>query len=502
MRVARIPARGLVQNLQAALHLPGASTSALISTLFLFSFLLLLGGLSGCALGLPPPQVAAPASAQWQAPLPHQGNTSSMRDWWQALGDPLLLDLLDAAQDASPSIAQASARLQAARATQTAARAALLPRADATLGASRGQSQPGYPVATSTSLGAQASWELDVLGANRVLETAASAQVQSGQAQWHDARVAVAGEVASTYFGLRACERLADLAMRDASSREESLRLTTLLLRAGVARSADVSLAQASAADSRQHLTQQNAQCDASIKALVALSAIDEASLRLRLVQTPGPVNDLPGFAIAQLPARTIGQRPDVFVAERDVLVASAGVGSAKAQRWPRLSLGGSIGALRYSTAGADTDMTTWSFGPLAVTLPLFDAGQRSANVEAAQARYAESVITYRAKVRSAVREVEEALVALQSAQDRSADAALAANALAQALQSTTLRYRQGMASLVELEEVRRSAITSESALVALQLARQNAWVALYRAAGGGWESAAPPEASLSVPKL
>lgn len=453
--------------------------------------------LSACALGLPPKTVPLQVSPKWQAPLPHQGQISSLRGWWQAQGDPLLLDLLDAAQDASASVAQAGARLQSARASLVAAQAALLPRMDGSLSTSRGQTQPGMPVATSTAIGAQASWEIDLVGANRVVKDAADAQVQTGQAQWHDARVAVAAEVANTYFGVRACRRQADLAARDATSRQETARLTELLLGAGLARSADLALAQASAADSRRRLTQHNADCDLGVKALVALTALDEPTLRLRLGTGSAPAPELPGFAMAQLPAQIISQRPDVFAAERDVLVASAAVGSAQAQRWPRLTLSGAIGALRYGTGGPDTEMSTWSFGPLALSLPLFDAGQRAANADAAQANYAQSVVSYRAKVRAAVREVEEALVALQSVQARIADATLAFQGYAHALNASSQRYQQGMASLLELEEARRYALAAESALDALQFERQRAWVSLYRAAGGGWEPEGAQAASV-----
>jgi outer membrane protein TolC len=196
---------------------------------------------------------------------------------------------------------------------------------------------------------------------------------------------------------------------------------------------------------------------------------------------------------VAQVPAQTISQRPDVFAAERDVVVASANIASAQAQRWPRLTLNGSIGALRYSSAGTDTDMTTWSFGPLALNLPLFDAGQRAANVAASQANYAQSVVAYRAKVRAAVREVEDALVSLQSAQARRSDAALALQGYAQAVESSSQRYQSGMASLLDLEEARRYALSAESALDALHLERQRAWVSLYRAAGGGWDNEGKP---------
>lgn len=462
-------------------------------------------GLSGCALGLPPTQVPSQVSAQWQAPLPHQGQLVQMRDWWKAQQDPLLLDLLDAAQDASPNVAQAAARLQSARANQATARGALVPRVDAGVSASRGQTQPLTPVATSTSVGLQASWEIDLVGANRVASDAANAQVQAGQAQWHDARVVVAAEVANAYFAWRACTRLAQIAERDAASRQKTARLTELLLRAGVARQGDLALAQASAADGRSRQSQQSAQCDLAIKGLVALTAWEEAVLRERLARTVAPAADLPAFAVAALPAQTISQRPDVFAAERDLVVASAAVGSARAQQWPRLTLSGSIGGLRYSALGNDTDMTTWSLGPLALNLPVFDAGQRAANVDLALANYTQSVVAYRAKVRGAVREVEEALINLQSTQARSADATLAFGGYTQALDLGKLRYQQGMASLVELEDLRRAALAAESAVAALQLDRQRAWVSLYRAAGGGWDAQAAqttvvPPIALLVP--
>ena len=455
--------------------------------LALFTFVL-----TGCALSLPQKSVPAQVSPQWQAPLPHQGGLVQLRQWWQAQGDPLLVELQDAAQAASPGVAQASARLQSARASQAAARAALVPRLDGAVAASRSQTQPATPAATVLSLGAQASWELDLVGANRVVKDAADAQVQAGQAQWHDARVVVAADVASTYFGLRACHRQVEIALRDAASRQETERLSGLLQRAGVARNADVALSQASAAESRKRLTQQKADCDLALKALVSLTALDEDVLRYRIGERPVAALELQGFSVAQVPAQTVSQRPDVFSAERDVVVASAAVGSAQAQRWPRLTLSGSIGALRYASAGSESDMSTWSFGPLAVSVPLFDAGQRSANVLAAQAQYAQSVVTYRAKVRAAVREVEEALVALQSVQARHADSVLAMRGYSLAFDDSQVRYKKGMASLLELEEARRWALAAESALDGLQLERQRAWLALYRAAGGGWEAEAP----------
>jgi outer membrane protein TolC len=189
------------------------------------------------------------------------------------------------------------------------------------------------------------------------------------------------------------------------------------------------------------------------------------------------------------VPVQVITQRPDVFTAERDVVLASAQVGSAIAQRLPRLSLSGSIGAMRLNAGGVETNGSTWSFGPLAVSLPLFDAGQRAAAVDFARANYDTAVLAYQGKVRNAVREVEEALVTLQSLETRRVDSEVATKGYAESLAATQTRYSQGLSSLVELEDARRNALAAQTAQLTLQLERNRAWVSLYRAIGGGWHS-------------
>jgi outer membrane protein TolC len=199
------------------------------------------------------------------------------------------------------------------------------------------------------------------------------------------------------------------------------------------------------------------------------------------------PKKALP-FAVPSVPAQTITQRPDVYSAERDLVLAAAQVGSAKAQRLPRLSLNGSIGALRVGTGGIEQDESTWSFGPLTLSLPLFDGGRRVAAVTASESAYQSAIVGYQFKVRNAVREVEEALVNLNSSQARETDSQVASQGYGQSLAATQARFNQGMASLVELEDGRRNAYAAHSALLALQMQRNLAWVALYRAVGGGFE--------------
>jgi multidrug efflux system outer membrane protein len=444
--------------------------------------------LSGCAIVMPPAKVDAAPPVQWQAPLPHGGAVGSLAHWWQQQGDPLLVELIEAAQNVSPTVAQALARVESARAQRTTANAALLPKLDASVSASRGVSQPDVPVATSQSVGLQASWELDLVGANRAVSNAADAQFQGTQAQWHDARVSVAAEVANTYYSYSTCIQLLGVARQDAASRQETARLTALTAQAGFAAPSVAALARASAADGASRVTQQQAACDLDTKALVALTGLAEPDLRSKLAAAPAQGRQAQPVAIASVPAQTLGQRPDVFAAERDVVLASAQVGSAKAQRYPRLTLNGSVGALRYSSMGRETNLDTWSFGPLAVTLPLFDGGQRKANVVSAEAAYAQSVSVYRGKVRQAVREVEEALVNLQSTDARQQDAAVATAGYAESLAATRARFDQGLASLVELEDARRNALSAQTAQLSLGLERNRAWVSLYRALGGGFE--------------
>ncbi len=446
--------------------------------------------LSACAGFMPPTQVESSIAPAWQAPLPHQGNVSNLAQWWQGQGDPLLVELITAAQAVSPSVSQSLARIEAARANQALARSALLPNVSAQAGASRGVSQPGIPVATTSQVGLQAAWELDVVGANRAVSNAAVANLEGSQAQWHDARVSVAAEVANLYYSLSNCSQQLLLAQRDAASRAETARLTEINAKAGFLAPSLAAMARASAADGKSRVTQQSAQCDIDTKALVALTAISEPDLKQKLARAQVKPASAAPISVASVPAQTIAQRPDVFAAERDVVVASAQVGSAKAQRFPRLSLKGTIGAMRVSSGGVDQDVSTWSFGPLAVSLPLFDGGQRVAAVKSAEANYAATVAMYRGKVRNAVREVEEALVNLQSTESRALDAQVSTQGYTESLAATQSRFSQGLASLVELEDARRNALASESAQLALGLERNRAWVSLYRALGGGFEPA------------
>lgn len=494
---------------------PGRSTARHAAwALGLFNGLVL----AGCSVMAPPASVAAETPPQWYAPLPadaakdtrageaktvtgradnlpHQGSLQQLSQWWQQLNDPLLVELIEAAQAVSPTVITARSNLEQARATRTASESALLPKLDAAANLSRSLSGPINrtiitPVTTLGQVGLQTSWELDLFGPNQAGLQASQERLLGNQALWHEARVSVAAEVANQYYSARSCDKQLRVQRADSLSRAETARLTELLMRAGFGSAATSALAQASASEGNSRLTQQAALCEGDLKALVALTAVAEPVLRQRFAHNQSPpqmvITDIP-----RVPAEVLSQRPDIYNAARTLAAASFEVGSARAQRYPRLHLTGNIFSNTIRARGLTQSFESWSIGPLALTVPLLDGGASQANVEAATARYEEAAGKYRSAVRQAVREVEESLVNLQSSAARQSDRVAAAEGYRRAFAGTEARYQAGLASLVELEDARRTLLAAQVAVLSLERERQSAWIALYRALGGGWSESA-----------
>lgn len=457
-------------------------------------------GTGGCAVGpdyIKPAPFGSVAMATWVAPLPHHGSSVELVNWWQRWNDPVLVELLAQAQRQNRSIAQSSARITQARAAYRAATSALLPSAAANASDNRSKGGQGELGATgntlerSRSLSLDAAWELDVVGGTRRGREAAAQRALARESDWHDARVSIAAEVAATYVNLRACEVLLGGYRIDVASRAETAQLTKLKVNAGFEAPANAALTDASAAEARARLTQQQANCDLSIKSLAELTALDETQLRAKLMASTAKLPSPTGFAISVIPAAAISQRPDIASAERELMAASNDIGLAMADRFPRVSLMGSIGFSENSGSGYDTRGRTWSYGP-AISLPIFDMGRRAANVDAARARFEESIAAYQGKTLRAVREVEEALVRLDSAERREKDANMALVGYQRFLTAAAARVREGAGSLTELEEARRAVVQAQGVAVGVTLDRLVGWINLYKAVGGGWSAAHP----------
>lgn len=446
------------------------------------------GALPGASSGAAPPVAAA-----WHAPLPRVDATATATaadaTWWSRLGDPLLPELIAAARDASPTLSAAASRIERARATRIAASAAMQPRLDAQGSTTRSRSEPGGPTLAATSVGLQAAWELDLFGGRGSARDAAAARVVAAEAGWHASRIALAAETAQAYLALRACEAQLGQSRLDAESREQTARLSELSARAGTLAPAAAALARASAAQGRAQATQQQAACESQVKALVSLTALDEPALRQRLVAATAVQPVAPGLAVAALPADLLGRRPDLVAAAQQVQAAAADRRAAAASRLPTVSFSGSIGGLRLGGDVERVQGSVWSLGPLSVSLPLLDGGRLAAEESAARAAYDDAVVQLQAGVRDAVREVEQALVALDSTAAREADARAAIEGYEASLRAADARFRGGLANLFELEDARRSAVAARGALIELQRERAAAWVSLYRALGGGFDA-------------
>jgi outer membrane protein TolC len=199
-----------------------------------------------------------PTAATWQAPqtVAHQGDAKQLQQWWQGFNDPVLSQFLAAAQQVSASVAEAKARIEQSRANVVGAEGSILPSIDFSTTANRSSASfGGSPfVWNRFSVGLQSSWEIDLFGGLARQAEAARSQLESRNAAWHDARVAVAVEVANAYVDYRYCETQLKISQTDSDSRRESAKLAEIAEKAGFRAASDVALANASAAEGNRNL--------------------------------------------------------------------------------------------------------------------------------------------------------------------------------------------------------------------------------------------------------
>ncbi|MFC3532760.1 efflux transporter outer membrane subunit [Vogesella facilis] len=446
---------------------------------------LLLGlALTGCAtVG---PDYQAPAvrmDAQWQAALPHGGSTTALLDWWQSFNDPTLSSLLKAAEADSPTLDQALAAIASARASDTQASLSGLPTLTASGSDTRSGSQGGN-VGRSSSAALDASWEIDLFGGVRRSQQASRAAVEASEADWHDARVSLAAEVASEYVSYRACQLQLAHDQDSYRSQQQTASTTAASVAAGFSAPADGALIDASVASAHSTLLAQQAECEVSIKSLVALTGLSEPLLRDKLAATAAAIPQPAGLQLNTLPVQLLSQRPDLVSAERSLAAASAKIGVAEAERYPRLSLTGSLSS---TTTRGSGNSQGWSFGPT-LSLPIFDGGSSKAAVQTARANYQSALAGYKSAVRSAVEETEQALVRLDSATQRESSVAASAANYRRYFLATQQQWQAGSASLLDLETARRNALSAEQSLITVQRDRVLYGISLYKALGGGWQ--------------
>lgn len=416
------------------------------------------------------------------------GGVARTAPWWEELSDPVLDHLIAEAFASSPTLEAATAKLRQSRSRTGQANAAGQPAVDGSANAESGASDSSGKRLSESWLSMNASWEIDLFGAVRRGKEGALAREAAQAATLADVRVSLAADVTDAYLSYRACQSYLALSGQDLTSRQATARLTAASVKEGFTAPYQAVRSTASVAEAKTQLAATRASCERLENQLTRLTGIPRPALMRALADQPTGLGRLPvprHFSIA-IPKDALMQRPDLRAAERRLAAASADIGLAEADRYPRLTLNGDLGyTVSETSSGGALSFGTWSFGP-SLSLPIFDGGRRKAAVEIAKSRYDEALADFKAETRAAIQEIEDALTRYAAAHERAENARVSASQYQRFFDSVDVRFREGASNLLELEDARRSMLSAQQTLLSVQQERLQAWVALNRATGGG----------------
>jgi len=452
--------------------------------------------LVGCTVGPDFQRPKAEAPEAWEGThLTSPGQPSiaapqpiEVAEWWRLLNDPKLTSLVKDAVEANLDLKQAEARLREVRAAYGVATAGFWPSLSASAAYQRGQGSGarGGPH-DLFSTGLDAAWELDIFGGTRRGIEAAGADIQAAVEDRRDVLVTLAGEVALNYVNLRGFQQRIRIAQETLQAQRHSADLTRQRFNAGLASGLDVANADAEVATTESQIPTLETGARQSLYALSVLLARPPAAL-VSEFSTPGPVPTTPPQAPVGLPSELLRRRPDIRRSEAQIHAATARIGVAKADLFPKFSLTGSggYGSDKLSTLIRSRNFF-WSAGPT-VDWQLFGAGRVQSNIELQKALQEQTVIAYQQTVLTAFQEVENALVAFAMEQRRRQwlDQAVTLERKAAALSMQL--YTEGQTDFLNVLTAQRSLYASEDALVQSHQAVAADLIALYKALGGGWE--------------
>jgi multidrug efflux system outer membrane protein len=452
-----------------------------------------------CACALPSPRVSAPVDADvpgaWaDAGTPGEGRSTSLAGWWSRFDDPLLGSLVLQALQANTSVVGAQAALRQARALRDVAAAGLSPNVGSSAAAQRNTTGNNDP-ANNFKLGLDASWEVDVFGANRSALRASEAAAFASAASLGDVQVSIAAEVALAYVTLRGAQLRLAIAGANLASQEETLQLTQWRQQAGLVTALEVEQALAASAQTRAQLPVLRKSIEQAGYALSVLTGRPPAELS-GVLAAPGPVPRAANDLALDIPAQTLRQRPDVRAAEYQVVAAIARVSQADAARLPNFKLGGSVG-LNALSLGALTNGASVVTALLAsVSLPVFDGGALRGQVRVQEAALEQAVSAYRAAVLKALKDVEDALAALRHDLEREISLQQAAASADNAATLARQRFTSGLVDFQVVLETQRTLLNTQDSLAGVRADLGADYVRLYKALGGGWR---PEDAEAAV---
>lgn len=487
---------------------------------------LTLCALAGCAVG---PDFQRPESSTPEvfkrteaAQAPSRAVEAEFKaEWWTLFNDPVLNALEARLVESNLDLAAASARLVQSRAALKIAGAAQFPKVDAAGSYYRERGSPNGilsllgnpPVGTQSQsasgdspfavaplpgekssppydlwqFGFDASWELDIWGRVRRTVEAASALTTASYEDRNAVLLSVRAELAKDYVDLRDTQSLLDIAKQNLKIARDSETLTQVRRREGVTTDLDVANASAQVATIESLIPTLEARADAEINAIGLLLAQEPGALRETLAE--GELPSLPAKLPIGFSSELLQRRPDIRRAEAQLHAATASIGMAKADFYPRIQLNGSAGfqSLQLSSL-ADWASRQFVVGP-SITLPIFEGGRLTGTLRLREAQQQEAAIVYRQTVLRAWSEVDDALVVYDAEQRRRDRLAAVVSFNQKALTVAQQRYKAGAVDFLEVLNVQKQLLQAQSSLEQSRAATAANLIGLCKALGGGWET-------------
>lgn len=449
--------------------------------------------LGGCAVGpkYHRPAVQTPTAFRDMASDSQlQAQSASYADlrWWQVFQDPKLQELIRAALKQNYDLLQATERINGARAQLAITRSSLFPQVQANgnfIGGKENTFQTKYNFLT---LVGDAAFQLDFFGRLRRETEAARAELLATDAARQTVILTLVSDLASDYFTLLQLDLQLQITRDTVNTQTDSVKLTTLRLDRGVATKLDVLQAQ-------QVLDTANAQ----IPDLERQIGQEEDAISILLGDYPHDVargsplvqQSLPPEVPPGLPSSIIERRPDIREAEQILIAANAEIGAAKAQFFPQISLtgsgGGSFGRSSAFTALFPTQVGTWSYGAQ-VSQPIFTGGALSGNLRLAKSENQQALIAYRQTIQRAFGDVSDALIGYEKLHQVRLRQQDTVSDLEETVRISTLRYKGGTTTYLEVLDGQRSLYSAELTLASARGDEYRSVVQLYKALGGGWQ--------------
>lgn len=460
----------------------------------------------GCAVGpnYTPPDTKVPPDWDGQAvvtpaqPSKTTANPAILMEWWNAFNDPTLSSLVEMAIRSNLDLRQAEARIRQARAARGVAGAPLYPQVEASAlyQKSQGSSEiaGGGAIATTAGVrelfqvGLDASWELDIFGGTRRGIEAATADLRAAVEDRHFVLVTLVGDVGTNYINLRGFQQQIEIARKNLEAQKKTAQITHKRFEAGFVGRLDVANADAQVATTEAQIPVLESSARAAIYSLGVLLGREPAALGKELAKAL-PIPPTPPEIPVGLPSDLVRRRPDIRRAEAQLHAATARIGVATADLFPRFNLTGSFGLSASDIARVGNIGTSkfWSFGP-SVTWPVFAGGRIRANIQVQDALQEQALAAYEKTVLTALKDVETALVAYAKEQDRRKSLVEAVASNRQAVDLAMKLYLAGRTDFLNVLTAQRSLYVNEDALTQSTRTQAANLIALYKALGGGWE--------------